>query len=1123
MSLNNGNGDVTANKNILLETPVAEKITAVKVSGEDAFWVIAHRWNSSDFITYKVTDTGINTTPIVSSVGSYLGGFSTNAIGAIKVSPDGTKLAIANLGLWEAQLFDFNNSTGVVSNPFTILEFDWESAPYGIEFSPNSNLLYVSVSIKGVYQFNLVGSQTDILNSETRIGPLDIYNRSLQLATDGKIYLAIFGGEHLDVINNPNTIGVGCNYITDGIFLDGNTSEGGLPPFIQSFFNVGFQVENTCVQSEVEFSANISQTFDTILWDFGDGTTSTDENPIHIYENAGDYEVSLSVTAGSESSTDTKTITVYDLPTVTPIVELRQCDDDLDGFSSFNLNEVKTEISANSENETITYHETELDAENRSNSILNFTDYLNETINSDSIWARIENNNGCYALSQVNLIVSTTQIPNTFSRAFYRCDDGVDTNDGISTFDFSSVNAEIETLFPVGQQIDISYYRDLADALSEINAIIDISNYQNIGYPNNQDIYIRVDSELNNDCLGLGHYITLHISPEIFVTEPIIIEECDEDGDEVVSFDTSNIETELTEGQTEPLTISYMDEFGNTYPSPLPNPLLSSIPILNIVATMTNDNGANSSGSCSVETTVSFMISSRVTANPVPAFNVCDTDGDGMYSFDTSSINTIILDGQTDVILSFSEEDGTALPNPLPNPYVISSKSIIARVENSTNPFCFEETIIDFKVNDFPVANAIANDFVCDDASNDGEHLFTLSDYNNQILGEQSDSFFEILYFSNEVDALNNSNPLSNNHPVNTQLISVFARIHNISETSCYDITEFQLGVNYFPVLQQPERIEICDDDTNDGFTEIEFNTFTDIILDGLDPSNFNVKYYLNEDDALQDNNQTPDNFTNTTNPQTFYVRLENTSLTECFTTLSVEILVNEKPVLEMNDLWPICEGSDVQIIADEGYDYYSWSTGETTRIITVDEPGQYTVTVSNVYGDLTCSTDKIIDVSISNIAVITDIETLDWSQTDNTISVFVEGNGDYEYSLDGITYQDENIFNGLEIDEYIIYVRDKNGCGIASQEVYLLNYPRYFTPNGDGDNDFWQIKNSAREPLNTLHIYNRYGKLITRLKPNDFGWDGTLNGSKLPSSDYWFILERQNGKTYTGHFTLKR
>ncbi|MDB9781616.1 T9SS type B sorting domain-containing protein [bacterium] len=225
-----------------------------------------------------------------------------------------------------------------------------------------------------------------------------------------------------------------------------------------------------------------------------------------------------------------------------------------------------------------------------------------------------------------------------------------------------------------------------------------------------------------------------------------------------------------------------------------------------------------------------------------------------------------------------------------------------------------------------------------------------------------------------------------------------------------------------------------------------------------------------------------------------------------------------------MPDAVTICEGSSVALVAEQGYDSYTWSTGETTRIITVNEAGLYTVTVANIYNDgLVCSTNKTITVTASNVAVITAIETLDWSQSNNVISIFVEGSGDYEYALNGFNYQNSNVFSGLDINEYTVYVRDKNGCGVVNEDVYLLYYPKYFTPNGDGVNEFWQLINAAKEPLNTVYIYNRYGKLITQLRSNDFSWDGMYSGNRLPSSDYWFVLKRQNGKTYTGHFTLKR
>ena len=160
-----------------------------------------------------------------------------------------------------------------------------------------------------------------------------------------------------------------------------------------------------------------------------------------------------------------------------------------------------------------------------------------------------------------------------------------------------------------------------------------------------------------------------------------------------------------------------------------------------------------------------------------------------------------------------------------------------------------------------------------------------------------------------------------------------------------------------------------------------------------------------------------------------------------------------------------------------------------------------------------------------SNIGTISQIITSDWTQNENTITVLLAdtSSGNYEYSLNGIDYQDNNTFYGLENGEYTVYVRDKNGCGVNSEAVYLLMYPKYFTPNGDGHNDYWTIKFSKNEPNLMVTIFDRYGKSITQFNTNNFGWEGTYNGKPVPSTDYWFVVKRQNGKEHKGHFSLKR
>lgn len=149
LTLNGGNGDVNANKNILLTTPTAEKISAIEHTNGNDIWVITHEWNSNNFFAYLVTPAGVNTTPITSTVGAFHGGGNTsNAIGNLKFSPNGERLALAQA--YEpnfVEVFDFDTATGLVSNPIFINGIFTENGsdgPYGVEFSPDSNTLYVS-------------------------------------------------------------------------------------------------------------------------------------------------------------------------------------------------------------------------------------------------------------------------------------------------------------------------------------------------------------------------------------------------------------------------------------------------------------------------------------------------------------------------------------------------------------------------------------------------------------------------------------------------------------------------------------------------------------------------------------------------------------------------------------------------------------------------------------------------------------------------------------------------------------------------------------------------------------------------------------------------------------------
>ena len=147
-----------------------------------------------------------------------------------------------------------------------------------------------------------------------------------------------------------------------------------------------------------------------------------------------------------------------------------------------------------------------------------------------------------------------------------------------------------------------------------------------------------------------------------------------------------------------------------------------------------------------------------------------------------------------------------------------------------------------------------------------------------------------------------------------------------------------------------------------------------------------------------------------------------------------------------------------------------------------------------------------------------------DFAGNKNSITINYKGIGNYEFSLDGTSYQENATFTNVAPGSYTISIRDKNGCGITTSDlIYVLDYPRFFTPNGDGFNDTWKINNLGSLPQSRIVIFDRYGKLLKALTTADDSWNGTFTGAPLPSDDYWFQLIFADGKIIKGHFSLKR
>lgn len=337
MSLDGGLGDVVlSQKNVPLYVPTCEKMVGIKHCNNKDVWVVSREYDSNGFRAYLVTSAGVDTVPVISNAGVVIATHSSgrSAIGQLKASSDGSKLASASaFNVNRFELFDFNTSTGVVSNaiafPMMTIPSDSGGA-YGVEFSPDMTKLYCGFynDFYGkIYQFDLcAGSDSAIANSGILIAALPSNVGSFQLGPDKKIYVARLKQSWLGIINNPNIAGVGCNYVHNGISLGGPNSFLGLPNFVSGFFKApipGFTASANCLKASfappvfnVSNCPGSASAITSFSWDFGDlnsgiNNTSVISNPTHLFSDTGTYNVLLIINYPCGADTFLQPVSIF--------------------------------------------------------------------------------------------------------------------------------------------------------------------------------------------------------------------------------------------------------------------------------------------------------------------------------------------------------------------------------------------------------------------------------------------------------------------------------------------------------------------------------------------------------------------------------------------------------------------------------------------------------------------------------------------------------------------------------------------------------------------------------------------------------------------------------------------
>ncbi|MBP4138505.1 T9SS type B sorting domain-containing protein [Flavobacterium sp. P7388] len=402
--------------------------------------------------------------------------------------------------------------------------------------------------------------------------------------------------------------------------------------------------------------------------------------------------------------------------------------------------------------------------------------------------------------------------------------------------------------------------------------------------------------------------------------------------------------------------------------------------------------------------------------------------------------------------------------------------------------------------------------------NNNDEAIFNLSKLDNIIKNDAPD-IVNAGYYETLADAQAKTNTIISPENYTSRDKIIFARIEN--KYGCYATAEITLRIVNNTIPNQ-NPFQTCDQDpVQDGLYQFDLNAEISPNITGV-PAGLRFVYYLNTSDALTEKNPLPNIFKNTTpNSQIIYARAINGS--DCYDIIPIQLEINTfDPPNFGDETIHLCKGDSVDLTIASGFASYRWDTGvNNSNTITATTAGDYIVTVTDIKG---CEKAKKFTVDLSEPATLTNTQVKEFSGNDNSVLLEFTGSGDYEFSLDGITFQNEPLFASVLPGIYNAVARKKKGCGMSNTLlIYVVDYPRFFTPNGDGFNDIWQIKNASYLPDFEISIFDRYGKLVKQMNQQSSGWSGLFNNQQLPADDYWFTLLFADGKNVKGHFSLKR
>ncbi|MEM5564275.1 choice-of-anchor L domain-containing protein [Psychroserpens sp. AS72] len=631
-------------------------------------------------------------------------------------------------------------------------------------------------------------------------------------------------------------------------------------------------------------------------------------------------------------------------PDFIPITNFENCEADGNGIADFFFYLKDTEILNGQAGKDVLYFETEQDAIDRTGIIDKYAAYQNTT-SPQTIHVRVENISdiSCFGTSEFELEVGSLP-PFNEPQDIFVCDDV--SNDGIENFDLNLKILEISE--GIDQTLSISFHPSQYEADQDLNEFpLDFDNYTNP-----QQVYARIEN--GTYCHAIVEFdINVIQIPDVNAPSELI--QCDTDNDGFVTFDLTLVEFEILDVRQDDIVISYHESIEGAD---------TDTEIISDPENYTNTSNPqtvyikinNTVSDCYVTLPINLIVNLPPEVIDFQTYQICDNI---LNEFNLNTINTEVTN-EAETLISYynSLADAQVNTNSIDTNYTYQSTddTIYIRLENPTTG-CWTTYNFDLIVNPLPIANEPSTYLACDDITNNGVENIDLTFQNNQVLGSQSSTLFTVTYYNTEANANNGNNSLPNDYVANNGEIIIVRLENNI--TGCYDITQFDVLIYEHP---QPALPTILCDDDYDEITTFDL-TISESDLYAIIPDYITISYFETQENLNADTNPivNPSNYTNTSNPQTIYIKVFNT-LANCYTAVPLELQVNVPPTINEFGSIEICDNATSsfelntidQIIVDNNTNvvlsYYDNVVDAQNSTNALDTNYNYTTTSDTIY-----------------------------------------------------------------------------------------------------------------------------------------------------------------------------